>query len=341
MKKLALVFVVLLASLQVTYACSCIPLGPLTIKDFNETSVIFIGKVKTIKNISDRDLDHNIEVVFEVSELFKGAQIKKEVTLQTASSSAACGIYFKKNENWIIYANHYNKILTTGACSRSRYVSSFKKEDLALLRSFSNQKNKRAFLIKGVKRGEGLLKNNIPEGKWKYFSASGALLEEGSYINGEKDGQWVTYIDTALVEKNLKINGVIAKNATIIKDNYSNKPSLITNYNKGQLHGEYINYYEGTFRPSRLMNYVNGEQNGIYIDYYPTGLIHTARDYDSKRKESFSRAYYENGQLIFEGKYVDGVSTGFKLYDEDGKLIVTSKNEPYYEPMDKKYVLNN
>jgi antitoxin component YwqK of YwqJK toxin-antitoxin module len=343
MKKLILFLLLVLSSIHFANACSCVPLGQLTIKDFNQTDAMFIGKVKSVKPfpLTDSVNAGKVEVVFEVGEAFKGLSRAKDVKIYTQSSSAACGIYFRKGEQWMVFATKYDTGLHANMCGRSRNIAFAKKDDLELLRSFSARPSNKIWLVQGVKRGEGTLRNNIPEGKWKYYSATGALIEEGGYLKGIVDGQWTTYIDTLNIERYLKDNQYVSETAIIHKKDYSNKISAIINYKNGVLHGESINFNEASFRPWRVQTYVDGELEGQSIDYHFNGLVSEVAHYQNGNLEGFSRAYYPNGQLIFEGNYTNNISGGFKLYDESGKFIGTSVNRPYYEPMDKKYVLNN
>jgi antitoxin component YwqK of YwqJK toxin-antitoxin module len=339
MRKLLFLFLVLVASFGICQACSCIPPSPLSVKDFNETSVVFIGQVKQVKTLSNPDSYNQVEVLFEITQNFKGLSKVKEVKIYTASSSAACGITFQRGESWVLYANNFHGVLSTNLCTRSRRQSFAKKEDLAMLQSFAGQPQKRAWLTEGIKRGEGQLINGLAEGKWQYFYPNGQIEEEGYFINGKKNGNWIKYINVTQIEAFLKNNLLIPNDSIIRKEDFAHKISELTQYKNGKKNGEYVVYSKLTFRPLNIMNFIDDELNGIGIIYYPSGLIQSQGNYKKGELDGLVTGYHTNGQLMYEGRVAKGDAGNFKTYDETGKVVGTSVGVPYYDPKTKQFEL--
>jgi hypothetical protein len=44
----------------------------------------------------------------------------------------------------------------------------------------------------GVLQSEGGLVNGIPEGVWKFYDREGGLTSVGKYVNGKREGRWLS-----------------------------------------------------------------------------------------------------------------------------------------------------
>ncbi|MED4016697.1 MULTISPECIES: hypothetical protein [Sutcliffiella] len=120
-----LLAVSLLSLAPSTFACSCLPPGTPS-EELASHDAVFAGKVLNIKEKGEE-----IEVTIEVSEAWKG-MTNKETTVYTPSNSAACGVNFETNIEYIIYANNDNGELHTNLCSRTAELA-FAQEDVAEL----------------------------------------------------------------------------------------------------------------------------------------------------------------------------------------------------------------
>jgi len=338
LKKLFLVFSLIITA-QFANACSCMPHRPLSIKDFNETSTIFIGKVKNVTAVKQPDGYDQNEITFELQTIFKGLPAQKEVKIYTNSSSAACGLYVQKGQNWLLYAHVFKGVLSTNMCSRSSNLAFTKTGELELLKSFINRPKQKIWMVNGIKRGEGLLLNNLPTGKWRYYNADGSLDEEGNYTKGELDGRWTKYVDVSILDNRLKNNNRMLKGTKLKKEDFQNRIESVSNYKMGKNHGAFIDYDVLSSKMTRFITYVDDQQEGLCINYYPSGLIETQENFKNGELDGVSRAYYPNGQLMYEGNYLNGVSGPFKAYDEQGKFIGTSVRPPYYDTENKKLEL--
>ena len=336
-KKIVLLLLFVIATGQLVSACSCMPHGPLSIKDFNVQPAIFIGKVKSVKFLKSGDSYDQNEIVFLVSTVFKGVGSEKEVKVYTNTNSAACGLTVGKGQQWLVYAGYYKGVLATNMCSRSVNMAYADQEELALLQSFASQKGT-VWMQGTVKQGEGKLVNGFAEGWWKYYQPNGLIAAEGNYIKGEMDGKWTTYVAVDRYEKQLGAQQVDAdKKLFVASFNY--KLSDITHYKSGKKHGEFIEYDPNTSKITRIINFVNDEAHGLSINYYPSGLIEREANYQKNEQHGISRAYYTNGGLMYEGNFTEGIGGEFKVYDEQGKFLGTSSGPPSYDPETKKLAL--
>ncbi|MEN0094707.1 MAG: hypothetical protein AAGB30_04960 [Pedobacter sp.] len=335
MKRTFVLIAFILTKLQLSVACSCITFGPLSIKDFNESQAFFIGRVTAIQTLVNPTDYNGVEVTLEVKEIFKGFTNLKELKIYTASNGAACGLPFAKNEEWLIDAYLANGKLATNMCTRSRMLAFAKKEELALLRSFSNQAGKQVWMVNGVKRGEGAMKNNSPVGYWRYFYPDGSIQQEVTYLDGKPNGRLVEYFDATVLEKayrNMKVNEM-----DILLDHtyFQNKPQEIANYKNGKLHGERLSFDAVSGKTNHISHYHEGQAEGLFIDYYPDGLSMQVENYINGQSIGLSRGYYPNGQLMYESS---GEADRYRAFDQNGKYLGIINAKPYYDPIEKKLV---
>jgi antitoxin component YwqK of YwqJK toxin-antitoxin module len=147
-------------------------------------------------------------------------------------------------------------------------------------------------------------------GKWVIFNSKDLKIEEGVFVNGRKEGQWVKYFEDGKAPK--------------LKGSYSNnRPD-----------GEFIRYYKngkirekGSFSKSKL--------KGEYIRYHSNGNIEYIGSYNNLGEESgVIQYFYKNGGLELEytmknahlnGKltryFEDGSLKSSILFSEDGNII--------------------
>ena len=123
------------------------------------------------------------------------------------------------------------------------------------------------------------LKDGIRNGKYKKC-VNGKVIEEGNYVNNEKDGEWTTL-------------------------NSSEK--ITQNYSKGKLNGAYKKYDGAVLKESG--QYVEGMKNGEWknFDYY--GKLLELKNYKS---DKFDGAFkkYSGDVVIEEGTYSNGLMNG-------------------------------
>ncbi|NLP52292.1 hypothetical protein [Bacillus sp. RO1] len=95
------------------YACSCLPPGTPQ-EELAKMDAVFTGKVLEV----EEKFNSTKEVKLNVTETWKGVETK-EVVIYTAMDSAACGVNFEKNKDYLVYAHLEDGEYTTYLCSRT------------------------------------------------------------------------------------------------------------------------------------------------------------------------------------------------------------------------------
>ena len=98
------------------YACSCLPPGTPQ-EELAKMDAVFKGKVLEV----DEKFNSTTKVKLSVSETWKGVS-SKEVVIYTAMDSAACGVYFEKDKEYLVYAHLEDGEYTTYLCSRTAEI---------------------------------------------------------------------------------------------------------------------------------------------------------------------------------------------------------------------------
>ncbi len=118
MRCVTILFVLLCALLcalpgaRAAYACSC-AMPPPPHEALEHTDAVFIGTVAEVV-----EADGAFVVRFRVDRRIKGPR-GEEVTVRTASSSAACGYYFREAREYLVYAQKTDGHLHVSLCSRT------------------------------------------------------------------------------------------------------------------------------------------------------------------------------------------------------------------------------
>lgn len=125
----------------------------------------------------------------------------------------------------------------------------------------------------------------------------GKLLEQGSIINGKKNGAWMTFHDNGIIKK---VSNYIDGLESGSRLEFSNRGQLEkrTGLLNNQLHGEFAELKFG--RPVKTASYNLGELDGEYKEYFKNS---------------------ENVQKLVTFK--NGVQDGpMKYFDEEGNVTL-------------------
>jgi len=97
--------------------CSCIPLGPINDKQYEEYDLIAKGKiVKVSVKAWTRTIYLNVKTYYKGK---KQSQIK----IITPSTEGMCGIGPHVGEDWLIFAYNENKSYRTELCTRTKNLN--------------------------------------------------------------------------------------------------------------------------------------------------------------------------------------------------------------------------
>lgn len=129
---------------------------------------------------------------------------------------------------------------------------------------------------------------------------------EGNYLNGKKEGLWLTFYD---------INPPLVA----IRENYKN----------GVLDGKYSEFdFDGSVVLE--VNYINGEPDGNYKKFVYNKMVWEEGQFDKGRKIGKWLAYFPGTRMIESEKYYDqrGNKTGeWKFYYENKRVARVEKYE--------------
>jgi hypothetical protein len=109
-------------------ACKCMLLAPN--EAAAQASAVFEGRVVEVTDGQGAELPRR-SATLRVVRGWKGAQSERAV-VTTASDSAACGVHFVRDQNYLIYATTQDGTLSATSCSRTR-PSAEAEEDFAAL----------------------------------------------------------------------------------------------------------------------------------------------------------------------------------------------------------------
>lgn len=107
-----------LASPFIGNCCSCVALGKIDDKQYEEYSVILKGKItKVTENKSERI------ITIRVDKYFKGDQTKEVIEINTPKGSGMCGIFPNVGEDWLIFAYSSGEKFNTSLCTRTKTMN--------------------------------------------------------------------------------------------------------------------------------------------------------------------------------------------------------------------------
>lgn len=295
MKKIISSFVLLLASINVCFSCTC-AMGKVDIQLFTQTEIIFTGKI--IKIVNNKSLGEN-QITFEIKQGLKGLPGgKKTFDVNTPDYGGMCGISGKVGDEWLIWAYTRNGKVYTDICTHSNLLARVK-DDLKIIQSFK-EKGGHNWYQDTAMVANGKISNNLPVGRWKFFSNNN-ITTEGDFLDGKKDGDWINY--RLLANKHIK--------------------SSITRYDKGVYFSRTYFYENGNLSKfSRL--YGDTGLVDMEVDYYNDGKVRNKITY--KDNKIFSdKSYYEDGKLAIDRQYLwYEVPSYYRIYNRQGKELDSS-----------------
>lgn len=168
------------------------------------------------------------------------------------------------------------------------------------------------------------------QGKWIYLGkdrpSSGypaeGKIEEGSYVDDRKEGEWVKY------------------------HNDGETPKLKGTYENNRPNGPYVKFWpDGKVREQG--NFTRNKYNGSLKRYHQNGVVEYEAEYNDNGKEQGTVKYfYANGQEEFVYDAQDGIATGKAVryyengdvkeiiyYSADGKVEKSEQKEMVGEPV--------
>lgn len=161
--------------------------------------------------------------------------------------------------------------------------------------------------------------------KIRYRYVQEQKYEDHYYVNeesGKKEGEFLSYYisdDGGLKNLSMKKNYVGGKLEGKCQTYYKNGGEKCTCYYKNDLlHGLYLARHENGMIALRI-EYRDGRHDGKYDQWDVNGYKKYEWQYKYGNRDGICLTY-ENGRLLSEDRYVDGVVVGYSIWDPDGSL---------------------
>ncbi len=149
--------------------------------------------------------------------------------------------------------------------------------------------------------------------------ASGILLESGLLCDGERSGTWTHYgaASQSFPEKLVTYIGG-NYNGTYMEMNDRGQIELLATYKNNRLHGPWGKYRFG--RPEIEAFYVDGELDGVYREFdFRNGQLKKEVSYKAGKEDGVMRFYDEEGNIVLEYMYRDGVKVDEQITTQSGE----------------------
>ena len=170
-------------------------------------------------------------------------------------------------------------------------------------------------------------------GKWiiyKSKSSKDLKIEEGVFVKGRKEGQWIKYFEDG---KTPKLKGSYSNNrpdGEFIRYYKNGKIKEKGSYSKSKFKGEYVRYYSSG-KTEYIGNYNNlGEETGVIKHFHKNGNL--ALEYFAKNGHLTGKLtrYFEDGSLQSSISFSEnGVKIASKTYQNkpsEKKIVNTGSN---------------
>lgn len=184
----------------------------------------------------------------------------------------------------------------------------------------------------GIRKAEGKYKDGKRVGSWTFYYHSGGKEEEGKFDSrGRPDGDWKWYYEEGQLLREQSFS--LGKEDGLMAE-YTISGKIITrgSFIDGLEQGEWLIEY-GDQRA--VGNYQNGQRDGSWKFYYSNGNLSYEGRFVEDLPDGRHTYYWENGQKKDEGVFIMGRKEGdWVKYQMDGLpfLIITYKNG-----MEKRY----
>ncbi len=136
-------------------------------------------------------------------------------------------------------------------------------------------------------REHGLYRDDKKQGHWIEIASSPDRDDEGEYVDGKRDGRWVTH-------------------------DWEDRVIFSTVYRAGRKNGPFTwSYADGTKREDGA--YENDEKTGLWRSWNTKGVLLDSEEYERGKLHGWRRHWdFASGKLIYEQHYKRGVRDGFR-----------------------------
>lgn len=242
--------------------CSCSQDDDLNIRHLIESDLMFKGHLVTKRTEFFPNLGYRYVATFFIDELISGTPKSDTVDIEFGYDYGYCSLYFYPGASYFIVANtsldfpYYQ----TNYCSGNKKWEKLSKSDHRLLLDFQSETPGLAWKTNFQEVfAKGKLRDKKPVGLWAYFYSDGTIKEAGHYLNGKKEGEWLTFHHPLQICLGLQVQytGRLCDLSQISPPNPAGWVSSVTPYTNGIISGTVLSYAESGCIRSEA-NYVNG-----------------------------------------------------------------------------------
>lgn len=178
----------------------------------------------------------------------------------------------------------------------------------------------------GLIQSEGLIENNMSQGKWKFYRKDGSLKQIVHYVNDTLMGMRKDYWKNGNLESSVNITNGIHNGKALHYYENGNLKELNTLKN-GEFHGPMIKYYQnGNVESART--YWKGKLIDTCKSYYESGQLKLLQFFDldtvTMSKSGIEINYYPNGNLNAKASF-NGNKSNITIYHENGTIQEVSE----------------
>lgn len=150
---------------------------------------------------------------------------------------------------------------------------------------------------------QGVYKSGKPDGKWVWYYDNGKIRREENFSNGKEDGFYAEFsINGDTISTGEYLDG--EKNGTWITT--LNDVKIIENYSLDVLHGDYKVLYWPDNKTKISTAYLQGNCHGDYKEYFPDGKIYKEGKYVSGNPNGEWTIYTHEGVVETSINYAQG-----------------------------------
>ena len=136
-------------------------------------------------------------------------------------------------------------------------------------------------------------------GWFRYFYSNGNLSSTGRYVNGKKDGLWLSF----------HYNGIISDSSV---------------YEADRINGTRIGWFNNGYMADSAVYTSDGK--AVYVSWFDDGTPSSAGRLLNKKKESTWQYFHKNGNKAALEKYQQGNLISRIYYDEQGIQLADTGN---------------
>ena len=145
---------------------------------------------------------------------------------------------------------------------------------------------------------EGIFKDGLQEGEWKFYHVNNYLESKNQYLKGELNGLSINYYNTGAVESE-------------------------KNYKNGYADGLFKAYYRNN-QLQKMGYFVDDLKQGYWIGYFPNGKLEYEYYYENDLKDRYMVEYSVTGLKKSEEYFEYGFLKFINHFDTLGKVVYSN-----------------